>query len=278
MANVTITGRLWRPGNHRHHHTSEPGSRIGRYDYVPGFSGTTEAIWPASVRDGARTADFLFASASDGRRGEIFTEADTAFTFDPGSDPGSLIGWYEDEDGIGDGERGLRFDAFSLADDDFLDWGDDFDPFTVTPGSARLDDVALTENDAVTVTAANTWPGRTLVFGMWLVVSGEASVLGALPTVDAARRASATAFAVYATPTDLREPRHSRMPPYWDRLEDASLVVGDLLRLGGMFDVAAGLANAKARARIQAQLLSSVVTVVQAEQGRIAPALDRVSG
>jgi hypothetical protein len=123
-------------------------------------------------------ADFLFWSVTNSTAGSFVYPAHERMVdphFPPGDDAATLTAWYIGRGGNGPGRPALIFDAFGEDIGDWLDWGDPFDPFTVDPAARRGvgddDDVASTDLSAVTLTAANPWPGDPLlVFDRWLVI------------------------------------------------------------------------------------------------------------
>jgi hypothetical protein len=258
MANLTISGGIWTPGNHRHHHSGTGGGYFDQ-SVVPGASGSVHA----DAEEHEENKTFLFWSWSGATATSTSTDNSVWVTYPAGPQAATLTRWYlPDSEVPGPQHPGVYFDAFSLESGDFLDWGDTFDPFTVAPEAARSDDFASTASGAVSVTAEGAWRGGgPLVFSGWLVVRGSAPDHG--NELSEEQRGSAIALATYARPNDVDRPVIERIPPFIYTMGDASLITRELVHLGNINELTQSLADAQGRSAVQASVMRYLVGIGQ---------------
>lgn len=258
MANLTISGGVWTPGSHRHHHSGTGGEHFDPTN-LPMASGRVHS--DALEHEDGKT--FLFWSWSGATETNTSMDRSVWVTYPSGPQSATLTRWYlRDSDLQGSGP-GVFFDAFSLESGDFLDWGDDFDPFTVARG-ARNDEFASSASSDVLVTAEQIWPGGgPLLFTGWLVLRGSA--IGHGNELSEVQGGSAYAIATYATPNNLERPIIERIPPFIYTSGDASLITRELSQLGNINELALALADAQGRAAIQTSVMRYLVDVGQAQ-------------
>jgi hypothetical protein len=270
MSNVETSYRLWRPADHRHHNSFAVGNEVP--GTAPVQAQETTYVGPVVAPDPIGVDHFVFWSASGAvDRGAYLLSHEGAAAYPHGMAPGTLTAWYLGGDGP-PGPPGLLFDAFSLDVGDFLDWGDDFDPFTVTPGSARHDDLADSTDGAVSVSAATVWPGGgPLLFDSWLVL-GLPDLPG--PTVEAAQGRSATCLALYASPLGPPDPSRRRWPPDILLRGDPAELTREIVQSLAVDEAARGLDDPVAVAAVRRAVLQHIEERVQAAL----KALDVASG
>jgi hypothetical protein len=265
MSDVETSYRLWIPGNHRHHNSFAAGNEVPGTAAVRALE--TTYVGPVVAPDPIDVDRFQFWSASGSTdAGAYLLSHEGAAAYPSGGAPGTLTAWYLGGSGPGN-DPGLIFDAFSLAAGDFLDWGDGFDPFTVTPGSSRRDNLAETADDAVTVTAASVWPGPgPLVFDSWLVFG-----LPALPgvTVDASRGQSATCVALYASPLGPPDPTRRRWPPDILVLGDPAQFTREIVQSLAVDESVRQLGDPAVVAAVRTLVLQHIAEQVQTELKKI---------
>jgi hypothetical protein len=250
MAELTLSGGVWTPGSHRHHHS---GSGGGHFDIS---HGRTYGFYTADARDPEDGKTFLFWSWSGATETGVSLDHNVGVSFPERDTPATLTRWYEPDGGPGS-ETGLRFDAFSAESGDFLDWGDDFDPFTATPPGTRDDDFARTATEPVSVSAADVWPHTDLLFDRWLVVRGNADPIGADIRVE--RGQSAVAFALYAQALTPQRRPIDRIPPYVYFHGDPAPITQELTRLANVNEQAMALNDSAGRAQIRAAVMRYLV-------------------
>jgi hypothetical protein len=260
MANLTISGGVWKPGNHRHHHTGSGGDYFD-VSTVPSASGAVHA----DAQEHEENKTFLFWSWSGATETTTSTDNSVWVTYPDGAQPATLTRWYlPDSEVPGPQHPGVYFDALSLESGDFLDWGDTFDPFTVSPDAARSDDFASSSAGPVSVSADGVWPGGgPLVFSGWLIVRGAGAEHA--NELSEAQGGSAIAIATYARPDDVPRPIRDRIPPFISVRGDASLLSRELAQLGNINELTLSLADAEGRAAIQAAVMRYVGDLAQAQ-------------
>ncbi len=261
MSDVLVFEGVWRSGTHRDHRGGGVAATIPR-GHGFGLDGWQDEADATVAFPGLGVCDFLWwatGAASTEDRGADPRAVDAHFP--PGHQAGSVSYWYRPEgDGAG-GPPGLWFDAWSLVDGQFLDW--DVDPFVVSPGTDRRDDLADSSRDRVTVSVSTTgWAGRAdLSFVGWLVVNGQATATGQVVSADAG--ASAVAFALYGAP-DIR----LRWP--WDHLKPQDWTMGDPAPIQ---EILQGIAS-RPEAGAVADLLATMV--LRATTQALAPSLSPI--
>jgi hypothetical protein len=276
MSTLTTGGRLWSPHRHRHHPTpTQQPYLFGPASEIAEGSATNTA--PSEVEG----EQFLFwsvagALSANGVQPPGQLTLSPVPIFAPGPAPGLETAWYI-APGIGNGRPGLIFDAFSETAGDWLDWDDTDDPFSVTPSAARGtavdvdDDVAYTDGkDQVTVTAAASWPGNSLVvFDTWLVVDSGAAIGAASNELLPPPQSGGYAFAIYRDLTPTGPPSNPQFIPQSWRMGDPALLVeylrrqSELTRNAMLVEISSTITDAATRLSVQETLLKQTIATAQ---------------
>lgn len=277
MAQVTSGAETWVPHSHRNHHGGGTMWLFGP-DGPTNLSGTDPVTVPAAIG----SYELLFLAASGTTDGDItYGPGVTSATpsFDAGSDPGSVIGWYVGTGGPNGGPPGVVFDAFNASADDWIDWDHTNDPFTVTSGERLAgpddDDEAVTTDAPAVVTASGHFPGTSLLFDHWIVfdTSHQHIASGDVEQLTQDVDTSGYAIAVYVDPT--RQPhRPSRQyvayDPWWwlknspvEGIQQLIREQGEAAQITSLIDASQAITSRAARAQVQHGLYEALLSVAR---------------
>jgi hypothetical protein len=284
MAQVTSGAETWVPHTHRHHHSGGTEWLFGP-DGPSNVTGADPVIAPSQIG----SYDFLFWAASGTTSGDFtYDPGQTAVTpsFPGGGDSASVIAWYA---GTGNGPPGppnLVFDAFSATADDWLDWDDTNDPFTVTSGDRQPgpddDDEVVTSDAPAVVTAMGHFPGTELVFDHWLVfdTNHQHVTSGDVEQLTQDGDTSGYAVAVYVDPT--HKPWHiPRVPvaydPWWwlknspvEGIQQLIREQGEAAQITSLIDASTAITSPQARNSVQHGLYEALLSVVHQQLKEVA--------
>ena len=276
MSMVTSGAETWTAHTHRHH--------AGGTTWLFGPEGPASINGQDPVQAQAQigTADFLFWNAAGAQGGGLAYPAGQLIpsptpVFPAGTDPGSVIAWYVEPGGNGNGGPGLFFDALLETAGNWIDWDATNDPFTITRGVRGAgpdgDDFASTGNDEAVVTASDLFPGTNppLVFDQWLVFGDQLSV-SAHAEVTLQRGNSGTAFAIYRRPGTTRPkfPHEELYDPWWwlknSPVESVQELLGaqsEVSQIATLIDFSAAISDARTRVALQRGLYEALVSTAQ---------------